>query len=226
LKSEPRALTARELAELVAGYATAAQRAREGGLDGIELSFSHGYLVAEFFSAQSNLRHDQWGLPDGRLHLARQIIAAVREAAGPSLAVGIRLSADELGPGLLHATQCAQIGQDLCSTGELDFVSLVLGHSATYAASTWIAPPPPAPGDVIAAHLSQIRAAVAPVPVIAATRVVDLASARSLVDSGAADAVGMTRALIADPELAAKARGDGAEPTIECIGCNQGCIGR
>jgi 2,4-dienoyl-CoA reductase-like NADH-dependent reductase (Old Yellow Enzyme family) len=224
-KSEPRALTASELDEIVAGYGTAARRAREGGLDGIELSFSHGYLVAEFFSAQSNRRDDEWGLPDGRLRLARQVIAAVREAAGPSLAVGIRLSADELGPGLLDEAQCAQIGRDLCAGGEVDFVSLVLGHSATYAASTWIAPPPPAPGDAIAAHLSRIRAAVAPVPVIATTRVVDLDSAASLVASGAADAVGMTRALIADPELVAKARGAATEPTIECIGCNQGCIG-
>jgi 2,4-dienoyl-CoA reductase-like NADH-dependent reductase (Old Yellow Enzyme family) len=224
-KSEPRALTARELDELIAGYGTAARRAREGGLDGIELSFSHGYLVAEFFSPQSNRRDDEWGLPDGRLRLARQIIAAVREAAGPSLAVGIRLSADELGPALLGAAECAEIGRALCARGELDFVSVVLGHSSTYAASTWIAPPPPAPGDAIAAHLSQIRTAVAPVPVIATTRVVDLASAEALVASGAADAVGMTRALIADPELVAKARDGATEPTIECIGCNQGCIG-
>jgi 2,4-dienoyl-CoA reductase-like NADH-dependent reductase (Old Yellow Enzyme family) len=222
-QSEPRALTARELGEIVTGYGTAARRAREGGLDGIELSFSHGYLVAEFFSPESNRRDDAWG--EDPLRLAREVIAAVREQAGPSLAVGIRLSADELGPGLLDATQCAQIGRELCAGGEVDFVSLVLGHSATYAASTWIAPPPPAPGDAIVAYLSQIRAAVAPVPVIATTRVVDLDSAAALVASGAADAVGMTRALIADPELVAKSRGDATEPAIECIGCNQGCIG-
>jgi NADPH-dependent 2,4-dienoyl-CoA reductase/sulfur reductase-like enzyme len=74
---------------------------------------------------------------------------------------------------------------------------------------------------VIAAHLSTIRAAVSPVPVIATTRVVDLASAAALVAGGAADLVGMTRALIADPDLLAKRD----EPVIECIGCNQGCIG-
>jgi 2,4-dienoyl-CoA reductase-like NADH-dependent reductase (Old Yellow Enzyme family) len=222
-KSEPRALTARELGEIVAGYATAARRAREGGLDGIELSFSHGYLVAEFFSPQANRRDDAWG--SDRLRLAREVIAAVRNAAGPELAVGIRLSADELGPGLLGAARCAEIGGALCSEGEIDFVSAVLGHSATYTASTWIAPPPPVDGNAIAGHLPTLRAAVAPVPVIATTRVVDLEAAASLVVSRATDLVGMTRALIADPELVAKARGAGTEPVIECIGCNQACIG-
>ncbi len=51
-----------------------------------------------------------------------------------------------------------------------------------------------------------MRAAVGAVPVIGTTRVVDLAAAERLVASGDADAVGMTRALIADPDLVAKAR--------------------
>ena len=58
---------------------------------------------------------------------------------------------------------------------------------------------------------------------IATTRVLDLAAAETLVAAGDADAVGMTRALIADPELVAKAAA--GEPAIGCIGCNQACIG-
>src|SRR6185295_8066074 len=57
-KSEPRALTARELRALVDGYATAARHCREGGIDGIEVSMSHGYLIAQFFSPRSNRRGD------------------------------------------------------------------------------------------------------------------------------------------------------------------------
>ena len=40
-----------------------------------------------------------------------------------------------------------------------------------------------------------------------------------------ADLVGMTRALIADPELIAKTQAGAADEVIECIGCNQACIG-
>jgi NADPH-dependent 2,4-dienoyl-CoA reductase/sulfur reductase-like enzyme len=63
------------------------------------------------------------------------------------------------------------------------------------------------------------------VPVIATTRVVDLDHAERIVASGAAQAVGMTRALIADPELVAKAIDGRRGETIACIGCNQACIG-
>ena len=58
----------------------------------------------------------------------------------------------------------------------------------------------------IAGPLALMRAAVGAVPVIGTTRVVDLAAAERLVASGDADAVGMTRALIADPDLVEKAR--------------------
>ena len=220
--SEPRALTAAELRALVAGYATAARHCREGGIDGIEVSMSHGYLIAQFFSPRSNRRSDEYAAADGRLRFAEEVLAAVRAEAGPQLAVGVRLAADELAPEGLDAAACAEIAAELCATGLADFASFVLGHSAYVAASSWIAPPPPVPEAVIEAPLAGMRAAV-DVPLIATTRVVDVADAERLLESGAADAVGMTRALIADPELVAKAAA--GRHALECIGCNQVCIG-
>ena len=125
--SEPRALTAAELRALVDGYATAARHCRAGGIDGIEVSMSHGYLIAQFFSPRSNRRTDGYG---ERLRFAEEVLAAVREAAGPELAVGVRLAADELAPEGLDAPACAEIARELCATGLLDFASFVLGHSA------------------------------------------------------------------------------------------------
>jgi hypothetical protein len=110
----------------------------------------------------------------------------------------------------------------LCATGLVDFASFALGHSASHAGSSWIVPPPPLERTAIAEPLDVVRPAV-DVPVIATSRVLDLAEAEAIVASGRADAVGMTRALIADPELVAKA-GRG-EQVVECIGCNQACIG-
>jgi 2,4-dienoyl-CoA reductase-like NADH-dependent reductase (Old Yellow Enzyme family) len=222
---EPRALTAAELRTLVDGYHTAARHCREGGIDGIEVSMSHGYLIAQFFAQRSNRRADAYGIAGGgRLRFAAEVLAAVRAAAGPELAVGVRLAADELTPEGLDAAGCAEIAGELCATGLVDFASFVLGHSAYVASSSWIAPPPPIPETAIADSLAAVRAAV-DVPVIATTRVVDPLAAERLIESGAADAVGMTRALIADPQLVEKvARGRRAD-VLACIGCNQACIG-
>src|SRR5918997_4554045 len=77
--SEPRALTALELRGLLDGYAAAARHCREGGIDGIEVSMSHGYLIAQFFSPRSNRRDDEYAEP---LRFAREVLEAVRAAAG------------------------------------------------------------------------------------------------------------------------------------------------
>jgi 2,4-dienoyl-CoA reductase-like NADH-dependent reductase (Old Yellow Enzyme family) len=225
-KSEPRALTVREIAELIDGYAVAAGYAAAGGVDGVEVSMSHGYLPAQFLSPASNRRGDAYdGTLMQRLRFSVEVLEAVRAAAGERMAVGARLSADELAPGGLGVQQCAEIVARLHDRGLVDFVSLVLGHSAHPAASTWIAPPPPAPAEVIAGPAAAIRAAVPQATLLASTRVVDLAAAERLVADGTADLVGMTRALIADPELIAKSVTGRAETVIECIGCNQACIG-
>jgi 2,4-dienoyl-CoA reductase-like NADH-dependent reductase (Old Yellow Enzyme family) len=223
-KTEPRALTAPELRELADGYATAARHCREGGVDGIEISMAHGYLIAQFFSPRSNRRADGYDAAGGRLRFAEEVLSAVRAAAGPELAVGVRLAADELAPEGLDAAACAEIAGALAATGLVDFASFALGHSAYVAASSWIAPPPPTPPAAIADPLARVRAAV-DVPVIGTTRVVDLSDAERLLQSGAADAVGMTRALIADPDLVAKAAAGHPEDVVACIGCNQACIG-
>ena len=223
--SEPRASTLTELRALIAGYATAARHCAEGGVDGIEISMSHGYLIAQFFSPRSNVRTDAYGAArGGGLRFAEEVLAAVRAAAGPELAVGVRLAADELTPEGLDGAACAAKAGELCATGLADFASFVLGHSAYVAASSWIAPPPPAPEVAIADSLVAVRAAVG-VPLIATTRVVDIAAAERLLESGHADAVGMTRALIADPALVDKAASGRTRDVLACIGCNQACIG-
>jgi 2,4-dienoyl-CoA reductase-like NADH-dependent reductase (Old Yellow Enzyme family) len=224
--SEPRALTAAEIAELVAGYAACARLCREGGVDGIEVSMAHGYLAAQFFASATNRRDDAYnGGLDARLRFAREVLAAVRAEAGDGLAVGVRLAADEIAPGTMGPADCAEIAAALCAGGAVDFVSAALGHSASYRGSTYIVPPPPEPVEAIAGPVARVRAAVPGVPLIATSRVVDLDGAARLVGSGAVDAVGMTRALIADPDLVAKARAGRADDVLPCVGCNQGCIG-
>ena len=135
------------------------------------------------------------------------------------------MAADELVAGGLGVPECIEVAGALHRAGLVDYVSLALGHSAYPAASTWIAPPPPTPPNAIAVPAAAIRAAVPGLTVIAATRVVELADAEWIVADGAADLVGMTRSLIADPELLSKTLAGRQREVIACVGCNQACIG-
>lgn len=222
--TEPRAVTARELKEIVAAYATAAALAQAGGLDGVEVSMAHSYLVGQFFNPATNHRDDAYGVD--RVRFGREVLEAIREAVGSTIAVGVRVAADEVAFDGLDPRACADVTAALVEGGLVDYVSAAMGSSSTYVGSTWIVPPPPEEPLAIAGPIATLRAALPPeLPVIATTRVHDLAAADDLIASGRADLVGMPRALIADPELVAKAQAGRSDDVIPCIGCNQGCIG-
>jgi 2,4-dienoyl-CoA reductase-like NADH-dependent reductase (Old Yellow Enzyme family)/thioredoxin reductase len=203
---EPRALTGEEIESVVAGYGRAAEHAAAAGLDGVEVSAAHNYLAAQFFTPELNRRTDAWGEPT-RFLLA--VLSAVRESA-PQLALGVRLSAD--------SDAAAAVAPGVA--GAVDYIGVALGDSSTYLGSTGIVPPPPVVENAIGRWTSPFR--VGP-PLIATSRVVDPVEAERLLDEGRADAVGMTRALITDPELPEKAREGRFEDVLRCIGCNA-CI--
>jgi 2,4-dienoyl-CoA reductase-like NADH-dependent reductase (Old Yellow Enzyme family)/thioredoxin reductase len=203
---EPRPLSGEEIASLLEGYARAAANAEAAGLDGVEVSAAHGYLAAQFFTADVNRREDEWAeLP--RFLLA--VLAAVREAA-PGIALGVRLSADSAAARAVVADVAERV----------DYVGLALGDSSSYVGSTGIVPPPPVVENAIAPLTEHFR--VGP-PLVAASRVVDPTEADRLVGEGRCDAVGMTRALITDPEMPRKAREGRLDDILHCIACNA-CI--
>lgn len=200
---EPRALRDDEVDAIVAGYARAAVHAAAAGLDGVEISAAHNYLVAQFFTPAFNRRLDRWAEPT-RFVLA--VLEAVR-AAAPGLAVGIRFSA-----GAPAAPIAAGAVASL-----VDYVSVALGDSSSPRGSSFIVPPPPVARNVIAARTAPFRVGV---PVIATSRIVDPVEADRLIADGATDAAGMTRALITDPDLPHKAAHGRHQEILRCIGCN------
>jgi 2,4-dienoyl-CoA reductase-like NADH-dependent reductase (Old Yellow Enzyme family)/thioredoxin reductase len=204
--TEPRALSAAEIEELVAGYARAAELVAQAGLDGVEVSAAHGYLAAQFFTPDLNRRDDGWA--EGPRFLL-DVLAAVRDSAG-AIALGVRLSAD---------SEAARSVAPLLD-GRVDYLSVALGDSSTYRGSTGIVPPPPLPENAIAERAGGFR--VGP-PLIGTSRVVDPEEADRLLGEGRLDAVGMTRALITDPDLPLKARAGRSADVVRCIGCNA-CI--
>ncbi|MBS1842989.1 MAG: FAD-dependent oxidoreductase [Actinobacteria bacterium] len=205
-QTEPRALRTDEVEDLVASYGRCAGIAAEAGLDGIEVTGAHGYLLEQFFDPELNDRDDRYGDP---AVFVTEVLEAVR-AAAPGLALGLRLSGDS------PAAQAIAPR----AVGLVDFIHLAIGHSASFVGSTGIAPPPPTPRNAAAELTTPFKLGV---PVLATTRIVDPTEADALIASGAADAVGMTRALITDPALPSKVRAGALEEVVRCIGCNA-CI--
>ena len=89
----PRAMTADEVANLIASFGGAASLARKAGFDGVEIHGANHYAVHQFFSPRANQRVDHWGGSlSKRLNFPLAVAEAVRDALGPKLIAGFRVT--------------------------------------------------------------------------------------------------------------------------------------
>ncbi len=221
----PREMPTEMVEELVAAAAAGAARMAEAGLDGVELLASHGLLYAQFLNPRTNLRTDRYGgSAEGRLRFLAESLAAVRRAVGDGRLVGLRISIEEREPDGLEAAEAIEACRALAALGAVDYVNVTLGSMAGQAGSVHVVPPMDIPPAYIAPLAGRMRAATG-LPVFTAGRINQPQVAEQVLRAGQADMVGMTRALISDPEMPRKAAAGRLEDIRACIACNQACIG-
>ena len=88
------AMTGAEIADVVGYFAAGARRAREAGLDGVELHAANGYLITQFLSSGINDRRDEYGGSlENRARLLLDIIRAIRHEVGSDFHLQVKISA-------------------------------------------------------------------------------------------------------------------------------------
>jgi 2,4-dienoyl-CoA reductase-like NADH-dependent reductase (Old Yellow Enzyme family) len=89
-----RAASKAEIDHLVQAFAAGAWRAREAGLDGVELHAANGYLFTQFLSSGINDRTDEYGGPlQDRARFLLEVIRAIRDRVGRNFHLQVKLSA-------------------------------------------------------------------------------------------------------------------------------------
>lgn len=87
------AMTANDIADVIAAFGKGAADAKRIGFDCVELHGAHGYLLDQFFWAGTNIREDTWGGDlVARARFGLEIVRAVRAAIGPDMVLILRLS--------------------------------------------------------------------------------------------------------------------------------------
>ena len=90
-------MTKQDIQEAVQAFAAGARRAREAGLDGVELHGSNGYLITQFLSSAINDRKDNYGGSlANRARFLLEIVAAIRAEVGPDFHLQVKFSGDRL----------------------------------------------------------------------------------------------------------------------------------
>jgi N-methyl-L-proline demethylase len=217
-RASPKQAEAWDLDRITADYTSAALRCQAAGLDGIEVE-SYGHLLDGFVSPATNRRGDLYGGSlENRLAFPRRVIRAVRAAVGPDFIVGIRMAVDEDEPGWLTFGEGLTALRAYIDDG-IDFVSVIKGHIDADAPLARVIPSMGTPSAPFLEFSAMVKRAVG-IPVMHASRIADVATARHAIREGLLDLVGMTRAQIADPHLVRKVAAGNEDRIRPCVGAS------
>jgi 2,4-dienoyl-CoA reductase-like NADH-dependent reductase (Old Yellow Enzyme family)/NADPH-dependent 2,4-dienoyl-CoA reductase/sulfur reductase-like enzyme len=205
---------------VVRQFGEGARRAKEAGLDGVEIHGAHGYLIQSFLSPATNSRTDQYGgSRENRARLLREIIVEVRRVVGPDYPVWAKLDLREEGREggltLEDAVFNARVAQDAGADAITATAAHENGQGKLHTQSHT-----PHTEALNLPGVAELKAAVT-IPVIGSGRVEPERGDRAI-GNGEADFISMGRKLLADPHLPrklAEGRRDEVRPCIYCYTC-------
>jgi 2,4-dienoyl-CoA reductase-like NADH-dependent reductase (Old Yellow Enzyme family) len=186
----PRALTRKEIAEIVVSFERSAAKAVAAGFDGVEIHGANGYLPVQFLTPETNTRSDEYGGSlMNRLRFHREVMAAVlRGMAGRGIA-GMRLSQSRTNDNYYKwhggIDEARSIFETLAADGaDYLHVSTHLGFEEEFGS-----------GRTLAGLARQFSG----VPVIACGKLDDPETAETMLAGGETDLFAMARGAIGDP---------------------------
>ena len=208
---------------MIKKFAEAAARAKQAGVDAVEIQGSQGFLIQQMMSSHFNHRTDAYGGSlENRMRFPIEVIAAVRKAVGKDYPILFRMVASEGLEDGIKLEEAKEMAKMLEKAG-IDALHVTTGRGINVEgmnAMIPIAEIGPAP---VVDQIAAIKEVV-DVPVIGVQSIRTPEQAEKLIGSGKMDMVALGRGLIADPDWALKAEEGRSEDIRQCIGCNQGCI--
>jgi 2,4-dienoyl-CoA reductase (NADPH2) len=232
----PRAYTKQEIEDQIDHWASAAERAKKAGFDACEINHGTCHQGATFLSRVWNKRDDEYGAQnfENRTRFLRNCIAEAKRRCGPNFAVHTLFNiveynhpgATTLEEGVEMAALVAEVADGINCRAER------YGHRGGLLQPDRILYPEP-PQDVAIMKdldwsrmgkgatvplVEAVKKKVKNIPVWTACRL-DPVIGEEYLQKGSLDYVGMTRRLLADPDLPNKVQEGRLEDIRWCNGC-------
>jgi 2,4-dienoyl-CoA reductase (NADPH2) len=231
---ETKEMTLAEVAEVIELFVKAAERAYKAGFDGVEVNAATCTLPNSFFSRVFNKRQDQYGVSslENRARFASDIIKGIKKRCGADFAVSALINGieygSERGTKIEEAKQFAKFMQD-AGADIIQVRAHYYGHRGGLLHPDRFYYP-----ELLKPTLKGLdwsnrgKAGILPlaiavkqsvtVPVLAACRL-DPELGEKLLRENKLDFIGMTRRILADPELPHKVMEGRLEDIRPCFGC-------
>ena len=229
-----RALTKKEIQQMVYAFAETARLCKEAGVDGVEVHAVHeGYLLDQFTLPYTNKRTDEYGGSfENRYRFAVDVVKAIKAACRENYPVSLRYSVlsktkdfcvgampgevyDEIGRDMEESEKAAKYLQDAG-------YDMLNADNGTYDAWYWAHPPAYMPKNCNLDDVAHIRNFV-DIPVVCAGRMEPDTAAQAIKD-GKIDAMGVARQFLADGAWVTKLKEDKLDDIRPCICCHNACF--
>lgn len=223
-KAFPKVMESWDIERIIKEYGDAAERMKEGGMDGVELE-GQGHLIGQFLSPLTNeLSTEYGGSLENRLRFTIDVLSDIRKKVGQDFIVGIRCVFDEVEEGGITKSEGLKIAKLLSDSGLVDYLNVNKGRIHTDPILTKHIP---IQGMKSAPHLEfagEIKKEIQ-LPIFHASKISDVATARYAISNGLVDMIGMTRGHLADPHIVTKIKEKREEDIRPCVGATY-CLDR
>jgi hypothetical protein len=223
-KAFPKVAESWDIERVIKEYGDAAERMKEGGMDGVELE-GQGHLTGQFLSPLTNeLKTEYGGSFQNRLRFTLDVLSEIRKKVGQDFILGIRCVFDEVEKGGITKLEGFKIAKILSESGLVDYLNINRGRIHTDPILTKHIP---IQGMKSAPHLEfagEIKKEVN-LPIFHASKISDVATARYAISNGLVDMIGMTRGHLADPHIVTKIKEKREDDIRPCVGATY-CLDR
>ncbi len=215
-----RALRKSEIKKLIQQFVDGAVRCKKAGVDGVELHGTHGYLIQQFLSPNTNMRTDEYGGSfENRLRFLREIVEGIRRECG-DYPIIVRLTVDEfydkigktgkgydIEMGVKYAKAIADMGVDAIDVSSAGYDTFNYWLEPTSFELGW------------RKYLAEAVKKVVDIPVLSANLIRTPEQAEKQLQEGVQDFVSLGRPHIADPHWAEKAQNGNEDQIKRCVCC-------
>ena len=233
-KVKTRAITVKEINEIVEAFAKTAELCKWAGVDGVEVHAVHeGYLLDQFTLEYTNKRTDEYGGSfENRYRFATDIVKAIKERCGKDYPVSLRYSViskvKDFCVGAVPGEEYKEIGRDMEESKKAAKYLQDAGYdmlnadNGTYDSWYWSHPPMYMPLNCNLSDVAQIKKVV-DIPVVCAGRMEPETGAKAI-EEGLIDGMGIARQFLTDTQWITKLMEDRIEDIRPCICCHNGCF--
>lgn len=219
--STNKALSVSQIKKIISQFGDAAYRVKKAGCDGIELHASHGYLIQQFLSPETNKRTDQYGGSlENRMRFLLEIIDDVRKKCGKDYPLIVRLTVDEMYDKIGQSNKGYTLseGIEMAKILEKKGIDAIDVSSAGYDTFNYWLEPTTFECGWRKNLAAEIKKSVN-IPVIAANLIRSPEQAEQQLQEGIQDFVALGRPHIADPHWCNKVLENREDEIKRCVCC-------